>query len=68
MTSVKKKKIDGDLYCFLVNKTPVITQSLTFPQIEQIKDDDLRKLLKNAIRLLNIDDVDLGLFQLGPLG
>jgi hypothetical protein len=67
MTSVKKKKVDGDLYCFLVSQTPVAAQSLTFSQVEQIQDDNLRKLLKNAIRLLNIDDVDLGLFQLGRI-
>lgn len=67
MTSVKKKKIDGDLYCFLVNKTPVGRPSFKFPQVEEIRDDDLKKLLKNAIRLLNIEDIDLGLFQLGKI-
>lgn len=67
MSSVKKKKIDGELYCFLVHKTTSVSKLLVFLQVDQIQDSDLKVLLESAIRLLNIDNVDLGLFQLGRI-
>lgn len=39
--------------------------TLSFPQIQQIADQHLRESIQRAITDLTLDDVDIGLFQLG---
>lgn len=39
--------------------------ALNFPQIQQITDQHLRESIERAISDLTLDDVDIGLFQLG---
>ncbi len=60
------KEYDGrKAYCRMVVDNP--DKSLLFPQIEQIDDSILKDDLYRAIKNLNIDNVDLGLFQLGKI-
>lgn len=65
---ISKKYEDGKLYCFLetadVNDNSII---FNFPQVEEVKDDTLRENLTRAINNLTIENVDLGLFQLGKI-
>lgn len=66
MENIRKEYMDGVWVCKLI--TPAATESpLSFTQIEAVTDDELKGNLKRAVSNLNIDNVDLGLFQLGKI-
>lgn len=65
MENVKKVTISQELYCYLDQESP--NDVLVFPQMLQIKDSELRENIARAVNLLNIDNVDVGLFQLGKI-
>lgn len=62
-----RKSYSGDiLICkLIVDINP--NESLSFPQIDTTTDVELKGNLKRAVSNLNIDNVDLGLFQLGKI-
>jgi len=62
---VRKENRDGKLFCFMEAEEG--GAALSFPQVERIEDEALRDNINRAIRYLNIEDVDLGLFHLGRL-
>lgn len=57
-------KDDGSLYCTLLIESE---QNFDLPQLDDIEDQDLRHSLHRAVSNLNIDDIDMGLFQLGKI-
>lgn len=65
---IRKEIKDGRLHCYLesseVYETPI---ALSFPQIEDVEDDILKGNLSRAIKNFNIDNIDMGLFQLGKI-
>ena len=66
MENIQKENLDGTVMC----KISVILDEkmkLKFSQVEAITDNELRDNLKRAIDTLTIDNVDLGLFQLGKI-
>ena len=64
MESVHKEKIDNRLYCYIET---AVTPELSFPRMEEIKDESLRENVHRAIRNLTINNVDMGLLQLGKI-
>lgn len=54
----------GSLYCTLLTEPE---QAFDFPKLDDIEDHDLRHGLRRAVSNLNIDDIDMGLFQLGKI-
>jgi hypothetical protein len=66
MESVRKAYENKKLVCFL-NIESSSASSLEFPQIEAVTDEELKGNLRRAVRSLTIDNVDLGLFQLGKI-
>ena len=66
MKDIEKEYTEKGVYCFLKSSNKEIT-NLSFPQIDSLTDTILKTNLHRAIKLLNIDDVDLGLFQLGKI-
>ncbi|MFZ5985578.1 MAG: DNA-directed RNA polymerase subunit alpha C-terminal domain-containing protein [Bacillota bacterium] len=65
MDNIRKEYgLDGFLYCYLeAHPNPV----LSFPQIEEITDSELKHSLYRAVASMNVDDVDMGLFLLGKI-
>jgi len=62
---IERKKTDGNTVCFLKNAS---TESvLYFPQVDHVTDPVLRDQIQRALKLLTIDNVDVGLFQLGKI-
>lgn len=66
METIRKSQNDSVVICKLV-ETSKVNEPLSFPQIETATDVELKDNLKRAISNLNIDNVDLGLFQLGKI-
>lgn len=65
---VRKDYEGRRLVCFLATEEVFETEvPLTFPQLEQISDRTLKEQLGRAIKNLNVDNVDLGLFHLGKI-
>jgi len=62
---IKKITPDGTL-CQLVNANPHNT-AIDFPIIKSINDESLRGNLERAQKNMNIENVDLALFQLGKI-
>jgi predicted DNA-binding protein YlxM (UPF0122 family) len=66
MSNIQKEHgDDGKLYCYLKGYSP--EETLTFPQIEQIQDEEIKYNLYRAVQNMNIDDIDMGLFRLGKI-
>lgn len=63
MENIKKSKNDSVVVCKLI----IINTALDFPQIESVADVELKDNLKRAITKFDIDNIDLGLFQLGKI-
>lgn len=63
MENVKKSKDGSVVVCKLITANT----TLDFPQIEVVADNELKDNLKRAINNFNIDNIDLGLFQLGKI-
>jgi hypothetical protein len=64
-----RKEYEGrKLHCYLesaeVYETPV---ALFFPQIENVQDNTLKENLVRATKNFNLDNIDMGLFQLGKI-
>lgn len=66
MESIRKSYVDSIVVCKLVEANNE-NVALHFPQIDATTDTELRDNLKRAVSNLNIDNVDLGLFQLGKI-
>lgn len=64
---IVKFKQDKKLYCSLKIEKDDHKSTLFFPKIDEFTDEDLKNLLLRATALLTIEDVDLGLFQLGKI-
>jgi len=62
---INKETIEGVTYCFIPQKSEVST--FNFTQIDRISTPELKSQINRAINLLNVDNVDLGLFELGKL-
>lgn len=67
MEDVKKEKVNGVWYCYLITETEGATLPFVFPQLAQITEEPLRGNIERAIELLTLDNVDVGLFQLGKI-
>lgn len=65
MESLRKEKIDNKLYCLL--KPGTAASTLVFPRIEEVESEPLKENLYRATRNLNVENVDMGLFQLGKI-
>jgi DNA-directed RNA polymerase delta subunit len=65
MENIEKEYEGKKLYCRIVLEK--IDPSLSFPQIDQMEDNVLKEDLLRVVKNLNIDNVDLGLFQLGKI-
>jgi hypothetical protein len=65
MESVQKEKINNKLYYHL--KPDTASSTLVFPRIEEVESGSLKENLYRAIRNLNVENVDMGLFQLGRI-
>ncbi|MCA9948751.1 MAG: hypothetical protein KDE48_03825 [Anaerolineales bacterium] len=66
--NISKEKQGNTLYCFLKNQENFTTeQALQFTQISTIRDKKLREDIERAVALLNVQTVDVGLFQLGKI-
>ncbi len=63
---VRKDYEGGQLVCFLETED-ASSVPLTFPQVEQISDAVLKEQLERAVKDLTVENVDLGLFQLGRI-
>lgn len=63
---VAKEQLPGELWLKLKTTSPDVTP-LRFPQIAQVDDVLLQNELQRAVNMLTIENVDLGLFQLGKL-
>lgn len=66
MENIRKSYSNAVIICKLIEPNK-IAEPLLFPQIDPIADIELQDNLKRAIKNLNIDNVDLGLFQLGKI-
>ena len=68
MPTVGKEKHDGRLYCFLIS--PASGKKVDnpyFTRFQSINDPELRPQIERAIRNLTLENVDLGLFELGKI-
>lgn len=66
MENIRKEYDDGVVVCKLI--IPTVTEPpLSFTEIESVTDIELKDNLRRAVNNLNIDNVDLGLFQLGKI-
>lgn len=66
--NVSKERQGNTLYCFLKNQEDLTTEeTLHFTQISTIRDKKLREDVERAVALLNVQTVDVGLFQLGKI-
>lgn len=66
MENIRKDHERSVVMCRLVNPRQV-ESNLSFTQIETIIDPELKENLQRAVSNLNIENVDLGLFQLGKI-
>jgi len=66
MKNIRKSRNDSITVCKLIDADKAST-SLSFEQIDAMSDIELKGNLKRAVNYLNIDNVDLGLFQLGKI-
>lgn len=64
MPHIQKETVNRVAYCYILKQE---TSSLAFVQVDKIHDAELKGNVNRAIKLLNIDNVDIGLFQLGKL-
>jgi hypothetical protein len=62
-----RKEYDGNIVVCKLTTSATPESPLSFNQIETVTDDELKDNLKRAVSNLNIDNVDLGLFQLGKI-
>ena len=65
MKNIVKEDTAEGLKCRLIQ--PNSGEHLQFPQIQNISDSTLRSNLNTAIKNLNLEHVDLGLFGLGRI-
>lgn len=65
---VSKKRQGNMLFCFLNDQEKPITEpTLQFEQINKISDKKLREDIERAVTMLNVQTVDVGLFQIGKI-
>lgn len=64
MENIRKSYQQDSLMCTLMIE---VDTPLSFPQVETVADSELKDNLKRAVNYLNINNVDLGLFQLGKI-
>ena len=67
MENVKKESVSGKLYCYLVEDGDTKNDRMVFLQLSQVADEYLRENITRAVGLLNVNTVDVGLFQLGKI-
>lgn len=67
MKNVVKYNDNKNLKCRLIQDQVITSSHLQFPQIKNISDHVLRENLERAIKNLNLEYVDLGLFSLGRI-
>jgi len=67
MKNVVKYNGNKNLKCRLIQDQVITSDHLQFPQIKNISDHVLRGNLERAIKNLNLEHVDLGLFSLGRI-
>lgn len=65
MKTVQKERGEDGLYCYL--PASVENTKLSFPQVEQLADNTLKSNLYRAIKNLDVENVDIGLFYLGKI-
>ncbi|MCL4530118.1 MAG: hypothetical protein M1282_11970, partial [Chloroflexi bacterium] len=66
MENIRKSYNDSTVICTLIEAEKT-NEPLSFPQIDTATNIELKDNLKRAVNNLNIDNVDLGLFQLGKI-